>query len=1059
MSLEVRGSLNVAGVERLAADPTTNLFKGRTYWNTTSQVLRIWDTVWMTVGGGTGTTGNVKYQGIADSNLDMSGFTAESTDYGYLLYNTGSDVARTITLPPFASGEFDDIGFRLFSGYFSDITVQTPDASTFRLKDGSSSATITIRGKEFVVVFFDPDLSQWVISDCPDDDVGLLAQRKRITANLDLEAFYVTNRVTNSVSRYDIPSSIVNASAGAGTTLTLFDKDSTDAFVKSKRIAVYNPTAFSMVLSAQAGEVILNDYLGTSNLTHTLAARSYAILTMEPGVGYHIVDSNDPALGISPLALDDLKDVDAASPEDGQALVYDAGSGDWIAGASGDASFKLQGITGQNLTIKSGSLILSNGVELRTNAGNDLTKDLTSLGDGSYYFNIDTTLLPSSTVVDGRTVREVTDAMIVGLSGIPPLQETERYIPLGGATKTGGVWSDLFSTAFRRHDLDSSPDEFTQNPRFEAGSLAGFSKEGDFTTLIASSTDPLQGTHSLTTTNNYSSTRGKVKGRINKPSEGNQKLSATARCMLKIGGTGGTYLYYVEDSGGTKVEASEVTIDATGGGTFFPQAFGFRFGDDDYFHVIEDVSGTNGDTIKLDDFRATTQGNGLLYLQGKHYDETVVTVTGGGSWSTDFVDLMPYRDPYSGAWYLQGNISGSSASQSSIDINIAGILFPNTTYPLAGTLAVESGAATLECYTSPNTNTFKLRSNSSRTYWSCEFDLPIQGKPTWADDIPLQTLSKGAAVQNQRARFYDSKTASVTASNPIPFDTVSPLMAANGVNNTNGTMSVDYAGTYEIRSLLARNTGTWGAGGGGRMDLYKNGARVTPMGAMEGTDIVMGEATVDLLPTDTFSVRMSATYTTLGGDLSTFVEVKRQADDTGQGLVGAGVITSDSPGDAVGLFGNPESQQITRNTNGHGGSSSGETSIRNFLTHITDIGGAFTYVPRTSSTADYWIVNRDCLAAYNFTDGRSAGGFTFCVSVNAKGTSDPNGTGSDQTSTNPSLLDYDKRLGFTDTETANQYGSATGVHLFKKDDRIRCHGNGQGNLSCSMNIYEIVRLG
>lgn len=44
------------------------------------------------------------------------------------------------------------------------------------------------------------------------------------------------------------------------------------------------------------------------------------------------------------FALDDLADVEAGSPEDGQALVWDEGAGDWVPGASGKSTAEIEGI-------------------------------------------------------------------------------------------------------------------------------------------------------------------------------------------------------------------------------------------------------------------------------------------------------------------------------------------------------------------------------------------------------------------------------------------------------------------------------------------------------------------------------------------------------------------------------------------------------------------------------------------------------------------------------------------------------------------------------------------
>ena len=168
--------------------------------------------------------------------------------------------------------------------------------------------------------------------------------------------------------------------------------------------------------------------------------------------------SVDIAITVSQDAMvaQQLRDFDdSVTPEDGQAWVWSDVSGKYVLGASGDASFKLQGITGQDMTVKAGYIILSDGRELRTAAAADLTVDLSGYGDDTYYFYIDLEALAAPVVVGGRTLYNVENDDIVALTGLPTAVDLTRYIPLGGGTKSTN-WSNLFSSAFRRHDnLDS----------------------------------------------------------------------------------------------------------------------------------------------------------------------------------------------------------------------------------------------------------------------------------------------------------------------------------------------------------------------------------------------------------------------------------------------------------------------------------------------------------------------------------------------------------------------------------------------------------------------------
>ena len=226
--MEVRGSLDIAGLERLSADPTSNNFTGRLYWNTTSEVLRLYaNGIWNTVGSIGQASGTVKYELQIDGDLDLSGTTAETIKFGYLMYptTTGNDVARSITTPTVASGEFDQVALELNSYYYSALSVQTPDGKLFRKQDGTTSATLSISAQEHIHIFYDPDLGsgEWIVTETSEDDEAKINQVKRISANLDMTDFYLTNQKANSTSRFDIPISIVNESVANGTEITLFD--------------------------------------------------------------------------------------------------------------------------------------------------------------------------------------------------------------------------------------------------------------------------------------------------------------------------------------------------------------------------------------------------------------------------------------------------------------------------------------------------------------------------------------------------------------------------------------------------------------------------------------------------------------------------------------------------------------------------------------------------------------------------------------------------------------------------------------------------------------------
>lgn len=150
--------------------------------------------------------------------------------------------------------------------------------------------------------------------------------------------------------------------------------------------------------------------------------------------------------------LDDLDDVDPSGAEDGQAIVYDSTLGKWKPGASGDASLKLQSITGDDLTIKAGFMILSDGRELRL--ASDLVKDLSAIViDGDYYVYVDLALLPAlPTDLDGREVYDLTSSQFVVITTKASAINSSQYAYVGTLQRNATVWENLQTGAVRRHN-------------------------------------------------------------------------------------------------------------------------------------------------------------------------------------------------------------------------------------------------------------------------------------------------------------------------------------------------------------------------------------------------------------------------------------------------------------------------------------------------------------------------------------------------------------------------------------------------------------------------------
>lgn len=158
--------------------------------------------------------------------------------------------------------------------------------------------------------------------------------------------------------------------------------------------------------------------------------------------------------------LSDLSDADTTGAQDGQALVYDVASGKFKPGASGDASLKLQSVSGTNLTLKGGQLYSSDGQIFATYSGSgsvkasfrvDLTLALNTILGGSpanatyYQLAIDRQVAQTeTTTTDSKEkLTQTVQANFVLLTSYPEATDRGRYIPIGWlrSADTGTAWT------------------------------------------------------------------------------------------------------------------------------------------------------------------------------------------------------------------------------------------------------------------------------------------------------------------------------------------------------------------------------------------------------------------------------------------------------------------------------------------------------------------------------------------------------------------------------------------------------------------------------------------
>ncbi len=128
--------------------------------------------------------------------------------------------------------------------------------------------------------------------------------------------------------------------------------------------------------------------------------------------------------------------------------------------------------------------------------------------------------------------------------------------------------------------------------------------------------------------------------------------------------------------------------------------------------------------------------------------------------------------------------------------------------------------------------------------------------------------------------------------------------------------------------------------------------------------------------------------------------------------------------------------------NGHGTDSL--IKIRRFVSVTEAVGFPLSY---TDSATEGAMVSAlaDCMARGSYSDQYGSGSAYIDISLNAKGSGDPNGSGSSHLTTAVELLSHDMRLMLTSTSTLPDFGNvAVGVQL-NKGDVIRPHTNGNPN--------------
>ena len=504
-----------------------------------------------------------------------------------------------------------------------------------------------------------------------------------------------------------------------------------------------------------------------------------------------------------------------------------------------------------------------------------------------------------------------------------------------------------------------------------------------------------------------------------------------ARGVIKVldisGAINGEYkgqFYSVTDS---VYVGDEVTI--TGTGTYI-MSVPVVAGDDYEFHLKAATAsptniGLSGITLEPESPTYGSLGGWKEYTEANG-DFTVT----GTNWTTASTSAIPYKDPVSGNWRMAFNFRGTVApTAASLTITVSGV-----TNSFQQAIVTTNGSEGYGLATA-SAGTYSATCSGSGGVFLFSGDVALTSKPTWADwDNTAPTISD-VQYENARVRYYMTSNTAFTAGNPIPYDTEDTTTHQTFGNwtNSSGRITVPVAGTYKI---TARNQWTVARVAGDQDLIYvnRNGGGDAIERRLSSTSEVLALGTeVYLTPDDTFFVSSNVSKTINSDNTLSYLEIAKISDFSARS------VSLPFPNGTLRLD----------TGNGHGGSSSGETEIRNF-TNATVTGDAFTYTTRTATTADFITVNRDMVASFTFDDACTTGAFAIGISLN-----------SSQLSTDIDAITKDDRLVAVEQSTSLLATASVTIKL-NKGDKIRAHTDGTPNISLGITQFvaqEIYRLG
>jgi hypothetical protein len=276
-------------------------------------------------------------------------------------------------------------------------------------------------------------------------------------------------------------------------------------------------------------------------------------------------------------------------------------------------------------------------------------------------------------------------------------------------------------------------------------------------------------------------------------------------------------------------------------------------GEDMCLHITSPSAGTvelDNCVIKEPEFSTAELADAPKTYTESNGDFTVT----GTNWTTGHATIMPYKTG-DGQWRATFNIAGSvTPDATNLTLTVSGLTFSNT----AGNQAVASnkGSNQSTARTTPNTGDIGIFGAATGGSFRVSGDVELEDKPTWADDLDVNTNVITRAQQDQPTIISDGTTQSILDSTVTKVSFGADYDPDANWDATSDEWTADRSGIVNAKCQVRFE---FNATGRREVRIYKNGA-VEKINSMDAPDLnqphVQVDATVNVSKGDTLDCRV-----------------------------------------------------------------------------------------------------------------------------------------------------------------------------------------------------------